>query len=939
MATTFYIVPHTHWDREWYSPFQTFRARLVEMVDELLPILENDPGFRHFMLDGQMAAVDDYLEIRPETESRIRELIAEGRLVVGPWQILMDEFLVSGENTIRNLRKGLARAAELGEAMPVGYMPDTFGHVSQMPQILSKAGMKDALVWRGVPKAVNRTLFTWYAPDGSSVRTAYLATSYGNGAQLPGTADALDSRADYLQKELAPFEPGDSLLVMNGSDHLKPQPKLPSLLAELNARGDDRRFLISTLAEYLKSMPAEATEEWTGELRSSARANLLMGVTSNRVDIRRQAAFVENRVERYAEPLATLYGRGEHQRMLDLAWDRLIDNAAHDSICACSVDEVTTQVVVRFNEAEQLAEAVVKKAMKTLARRVEAEHGIDLDSGEGAADGDARAGDGDRESAASKAASESAQAILAFNPGGAPRSEVTIFETAIPDDWETIAVESPSGTKITTQELEKVSPVLIDLVQTGRQLAAFGPLLGGRQVMEYWINGVEYDENERTVTVNADTVPRGQIDVESEKEKFAEFCEAHLDEQIHITALRPGMRKLACKLPAVPPLGWGAFRPVKTVAAELSPMPSDLKVKRDGRVLESKDLRLEVNDDGTVNLLGENLVFSNGGRIVDGGEWGDTYNYSPPATDSLVAEASEVTITEGFDGPVVASIEVRRRFALPVACEPDGSRRSASTIDTEIIDSYELRTGEPYVRVTTRFENQSRDHRMRVHFPMPFEAQGSDAGTPFDVVHRGLEAEGGPSERGLATYPARGFVDVSGSQGGLAILIEPVTEYEVVDGELAITLVRANGMLSQRAPSLRPEPAGPTVAAPLAQCLGEHEWKYALYPHKGDWVTGNVLEVSEQFCLPLEVGDAAPIGASVVFDSVGLELKGAQLSACYRDNGRPIFRFWGSRAGGHARLRHPSVEVDILGRMPETVPEAQPEFEVGPFEIKTIAIT
>ena len=128
--------------------------RLVELIDQLLERMARDERLR-FTLDGQAATVDDYLEVRPEAEPLIRRLIAEGRLAIGPWQILLDEFLVSGETIVRNLELGWARAEELGRAMPVGYLPDMFGHVAQMPQILRRAGIDRAVVWRGVPEAID----------------------------------------------------------------------------------------------------------------------------------------------------------------------------------------------------------------------------------------------------------------------------------------------------------------------------------------------------------------------------------------------------------------------------------------------------------------------------------------------------------------------------------------------------------------------------------------------------------------------------------------------------------------------------------------------------------------------------------------------------------------------------------------------------------------
>jgi len=167
------IVPHTHWDREWYAMFETFRGRLVRLLDDLLPLLETDPGYAHFLLDGQLALVDDYLAVRPEAAPRLEALVKAGRVEMGPWYTLPDEFCVSGETLVRDLQLGLARAEALGGSMEVGYLPDMFGHVAQMPQILRLFGFDRAVVWRGVPAAVDRTRFWWSTHTSAGMR--YLA--------------------------------------------------------------------------------------------------------------------------------------------------------------------------------------------------------------------------------------------------------------------------------------------------------------------------------------------------------------------------------------------------------------------------------------------------------------------------------------------------------------------------------------------------------------------------------------------------------------------------------------------------------------------------------------------------------------------------------------------------------------------------------------------
>src|SRR4051794_35194463 len=344
-----FLVPHTHWDREWYRPFQSFRMSLVDVVDDVLDELERDEHLR-FTLDGQLATVDDYLEIRPEAEERIRALVESGRLAIGPWQTLVDEFLVSGETIARNLEVGLARAAELGGTMRVGYLPDMFGHVAQMPQILRAAGIDTAVVWRGVPFAVAFHRFVWESPDGSSVVAEYLPGGYGNAAHVQD--------AEALERRYRPWFGDDEILGMVGTDHM---PFVRDLPADAE---------VGTLADYLAGAQADGLATWRGEMRSAARANLLPGVISARIDLKAACSRAERALERYAEPLQTLYGDGEPGPFLRQAWARMFQNAAHDSICGCSADEVSAQVLVRYAEAEQIGQELTARALARIGTQV-----------------------------------------------------------------------------------------------------------------------------------------------------------------------------------------------------------------------------------------------------------------------------------------------------------------------------------------------------------------------------------------------------------------------------------------------------------------------------------------------------------------------------------------------------------------------------------------
>jgi alpha-mannosidase len=366
------LVPHTHWDREWYQPFDEFLQRLVGMMDALLAAAAE--GFPHFHLDGQTAMIDDYLSVRPEREADIRRLAAEGRVSLGPWVTQMDEFLASGESHIRNLERGLARASELGPALEVGYLPDQFGHIGQMPQILRMFGIESAVVWRGVPAAIDRDAFWWEAPDGSRVLADYLAFGYFNGARFSEASDG-EQLAGEIRRTMdrqRGLMATDRVLVMVGSDHAGPDPPLVERVADAGRSLESIEARIDGLASHLdgRALGGELPV-WRGELRSSARAHLLPNVYSARPHQKRERGRVESLLERYAEPLAALVPNAPaYAEALDRAWLLLLWNGAHDSACGCSHDQVARDVDARFDEARGIADDVVRGCLRALADRV-----------------------------------------------------------------------------------------------------------------------------------------------------------------------------------------------------------------------------------------------------------------------------------------------------------------------------------------------------------------------------------------------------------------------------------------------------------------------------------------------------------------------------------------------------------------------------------------
>jgi mannosylglycerate hydrolase len=834
------IVPHTHWDREWYEPYQSFRLRLVRMVDGLVDLLESDPSYARFLLDGQMAVVDDYLEVRPEAEARLRALAASGRLSVGPWYILMDEFLVSGETIVRNLQMGLERAAAFGGAMEVGYLPDMFGHVAQMPQLLRLAGMEHAVVWRGVPAEVDKSAFWWESPDGSRVRAEYLVVGYSNGSSIPDDAKALLRRIADHEQEVSTFLL-DGLLFMNGTDHQEPQPWLGRVVAEANHLQDDYYLEVTSLPEYLRQAPVDGLPSWRGELRSGARANVLMGVASTRVDVKQAAAATSRALEGRAEPYAALLLEPQRwpARPLELAWREVIRNSAHDSICACSVDEVVDAVLVRYAEARRIAEGVAEEALGAFSRSLEA------------------------------------PGPVAVNPAARPRSavvELVVPGEDLPDGAQALP-EAPGAFGIP----RGLGPLTLDAATVRTIL---GLLPGGSQIDTHtWIQQVAVSEDDTGIDVTITFGPEERFDVPiaSVKQDLYGRLGARPDTEVRIRIDQPPTRRVLVRSDTVPGFGW------RPVAPRPLAHPVAVEQAGDGSLAMDNGVCRVVVDpgDGTFSLDG----VSGMGRLVDGGDHGDSYNYSPPATDLLVDRPEAVALGVEETGPVRARVSVAADYRWPAFV--DGSARRRSGQETvRVVTTLQLCAEDRHVLVTTSFTNPCRDHRVRVHLPLARPARHSEAECAFAVVCRGLEAEGRPDEHGLPTFPSRRFV----SAGGVTVAHDGLCEYELVDVEdhpdgarahtLALTLLRSTGMLSRLGMAYRPLPAGPLTAVEGLQMVGRRiECRYAVAVDHPD-----PYALVDNAFLPLDVVHA-PGGGSRPVQGSALELSGAEVSSLRRVGG------------------------------------------------------
>lgn len=902
------FVPHFHWDREWYEPFQVFRHRLVTALDTVLETAETNPDFR-FTVDGQMAALEDYLEMRPENRERVTALVAEGRLAIGPWLILLDEFLCSGETIVRNLQMGWAAAAELGGSMPIGYLPDMFGHVAQMPQILARAGIEHAALWRGVPGSVDGHAFRWRAPDGSEVRTEFLFDGYDNGLDVLLVPDQIARALGEYAEMTAGRWGGDPVLAMAGTDHNAPDPRLAEWLRQ--ASGEDGAITIATLDEYIREhVRDEVPAVVTGELRSHVRGNILPGVLSVRRGLKRRMAVAERTVD-HAERMNALWSARDDSPFLSLAWHKIIESSAHDSVVGSGTDETADQVEARLAEAAHAARAVRDAALAGPAARVPAD------------------------------------GHLVANPLATPRTTLVEVDVMAPPEGSVLVATAADGSEHPVQLVAQAPTVLSDERMDASQLERVLRRIHRRELFGRQID--HYELTAGSLVFHLAEVPSsGPFDLLILRREVAAAAAAHPGgwrvltlEEARATALVPV---------SVPASGLASFT-VAPAARTAAPGMAFAPATATAGALSNGLVEVVIAPDGTLEVTGaDGTVLRGVGRLVDGGDRGDSYNYGPPAHDLLVSEPTEVGVELLENGPLRSRVRISRVYAWPAALSPDRDVRAGRTVPTPVETLVELQAGEPFVRVTTSFLNQAADHRLRFHVPLPRPAAVSASAGQLAVTERGLTAEGGWGEYPIPTFPASTFV----SAGAATVLLDHATEYELTGegAELAVTLLRAIGSISVNIHPLRDEPAASEIPAPGAQDLGVRiENRFAVVPSAGGWQDADAVALAEEFRNDVLVTrGTAPAGGPLPADTAGVRVDGADVfvSAVRRVTGD------GLGAGTEVRLVAMSgtgatarvtgaftrvTTVDLLGRPLAAEPaEGGLELALGPWEIRTIVL-
>ncbi|HEX7197426.1 MAG TPA: glycoside hydrolase family 38 C-terminal domain-containing protein, partial [Candidatus Limnocylindria bacterium] len=722
------VYHHTHWDREWWTTRRDFSVRLADLIDDLLDILDDDPSFTTFVLDGQTVVLEDYLELRPEQRDRLVARIREGRIHVGPWYVLADTLIPSGESAIRNLWLGRSVCRALGvPATQVGYLPDQFGHAAQIPQILRGFGIEGAVVWRGFgapppgqgedPNAADllaapdptrpyyprvhardrfpeemQSEFWWEAPDGSRVLGVYLAHEYYVSHAPIGAPDDPEAWNRWVARQrelldyLRPYATGRHVLQPYGGDHLPVDARLPRLLERLNAETDGVRYEQGSLVGFLDAVSTEADRigvVWRGEGRAFGRkAHLLPGVTSTRLYLKRLNRDAQVVLQRQAEPfqaLAAMLGDRYERSSLRAAWRLVVQNQPHDSITGCSIDEVHRQNVARYEEAIDLGRFLALRAHERIGERID------------------RAG-----------LPEGAVAFAVFNPLGFERTDAA---------------------RLLVDPALEVRPATWRLVDdTGSELP-----FQARPV-----------EERRTALAS-----RAWTEV-----AFVARDVPSLGYRRHHLERRRGSRDRPWALDHTI-LGIVARDKGAAVTSGLAVGP--------GR-LENDELIVLVDDrDGTLTLVdrasGERYAGLN--AFEDGGDAGDEYNHSWPIGDLRFSTRDvRPSLTWVETGPARATLRISWEWRLPASLTPDRRSRSSTLVPFVLHSDVTLHAGVRRVDVRTHVINTASDHRLRALFPLGRGVTTSKAESAFCVVERPVamdDRERGSAEPAVPEFPQQAF--------------------------------------------------------------------------------------------------------------------------------------------------------------------------------------
>lgn len=831
-----YVVPHTHWDREWRYPLWQNRIMLVGFMEELLSILDTNPEYRCFVLDGQSVIIEDYLEVRPGDSERIRKYVKEGRLAIGPWYTLPDLYPIDGESLVRNLLKGIRYSESLGGYQKVGYNSFGWGQTAQFPQIYSGFGIDVIIAAKNIKKSrAPESEFLWEAPDGTRVLTTRLGAGVRNNfyvnAYIPvmnngislsscdeyrltpenaGTlyhradaeglckdyyklANTAEIREDYIDKaaETAWGNTEETTvksdrLFLAGCDFSGPLPKITEIINKMNERDADRKFISATLEQYTEVLKEKvdysSLKVVKGELRDGSPHMCSANALQTRSYIKRLNKKVQNNLFRFTEPVSimSLMAGGRYDgEFISLAVKYMLCSQAHDSINGVTQDKTADDVVNRLNQALELSEVTGDFACGEIVRRID-----------------------------TSAYNKGDVLLVAVNSTAKPRNEIVRVWLDLPREWNVLDFEMADcgGKRAETQFVSRQEVII--------------------PVQEFDCRPWPYYADRYCFFMDTGDVPAG---------------------------------------------GYKTFRLIPGNKMDRDTICSYMDIYSEGReiskhscAMENEYLKVNVNQNGTMDLLskltGERYNSLN--YFEDTGDAGDYWIYYPPYYNkTFTSLGCRARIWTEENGPLSATIAAEIKMRLPARAEtPDfgikgESRRTDEERDMTVTAWYTLKKGAKRVDVRLKVDNTVEDHRLRVMFDTGIKAEKSCAAGHFTVDKRPVAPipdRGNQYFTHMQTVPQQGFVDLSDGGSGLALINNCLSEFEAINNEtgtLALTLFRSvRNMICTAGPTYNkfPEQKG-------GQSLGIQEYEYSIYPHKGCWEEALVYNETENFNVPLRL--------------------------------------------------------------------------------------
>ena len=737
MRTAHYLVS-THWDREWYEPFQGFRMRLVSLLDEVFETFDKDPAFRSFVMDGQVIPIHDYLEIRPEKRELVERFVREGRLKLGPWYVQPDEWLASGESIVRNLQMGMRLSMELGASPPwAGFACDQFGHVGQMPQIFDQLGIPAAFVWRGSPVKEHVRHFNWKAPDGTVIptyrfgRRGYCSYYFRVRQPKNGSSfefeDAVDRLVDYVLEE-AKRSPVEPILLFDGGDHIEIEPQNSTLIARANKKLEPFgiRIVHSDPDSYLEDLlqdRGKIEKTLVGELRESRRTDsdghLIPGVLSSRIHLKQRNAACEDELCFWAESFSTFVAvnldREYPEGYLRMAWKHLIQNHPHDSMCGCSIDQVHQDMIYRFDQSFGISSRLTARALKDIAR-----------------------------AAAPSRLPEGSLVLAMFNATAEDFDEPVDLEIPLPADWP-------------------------------------------NRFQEFF--GYEEKFSFKLINAHGQEVPYQLVGQRRDRKGFwRRRRNFPISDNRHLVTVSAPLR--------VPAFGYTTLI-VEPVAGPTR-YPGSMAVSH--RAIENETLRVQAETNGTITVTDKRTgrKYEQLMTFEDRADIGDGWYHGIAVNDRIcLSTACGADIAMVADGIAKATMRITVTMDIPEQFDFKTMERSMETAPLRIVSDVTLRQGSDRVEVTTIVDNTISDHRVRVLFPTNLQGDTYLSNSAFDVVERPVALVKDNyirDELDVETRPQISWTAFSDGQNGLALVSRGLPESAVIntpDRPIALTLLRA----------------------------------------------------------------------------------------------------------------------------------------------------